>query len=73
MFGKTIHRAVCASKVGNGVFFTDLRGFPDIEGACVFVHSLDIKEEMSIAGLVVPGLFHKSNYREYLTIVYSIR
>jgi len=68
LFAKTVHRAVCSSNTKFGLFLTDLRGFPDIEGGLVY----SAGETPTPVGIVVPGIFHKNNYREYLTIGYRL-
>ena len=68
LFSKTVYKAVCSSNTKYGMFLTDLRGFPDIEGGLVFAAG----KSPTPVGIVVPGMFHKNNYREYLTICYRL-
>lgn len=113
LFSKNVNKAICSSLASHGVFATDLRGFPDIEGALIYsqrpqtckenknqsasnptsLHDSATKEFFNKSdhqhsnqpskcsccnnlpepvGFVIPGIFHKNNYREYLTIGYSL-
>lgn len=57
----------------------DFRGYPEIEGAVVFKenkmtsHFSEESNLEDLVGIVMPGMFHNSSYREYLTIMMDFK
>lgn len=71
LFGKTVHKCICSSMTDKGIFIVDFRGYPDIE--CSLILKKVGKSSEAPCGIIMPGVFHKNNYREYLTLGYSLK
>ena len=67
------------SSVYPGLYRLDFRGYPEIEGAVVFRenstggHFLESSNLDDLVGIILPGMFHNSSYREYLTIMMDFK
>ena len=73
LFGKATHKCICSSISEKGIFILDFRGYPDIECSMIFKKISQTKANETPCGIVIPGVFHKNNYREYLTFGYSLK
>ena len=80
IFAHTIHTAIVASNSPKfGVFLTDARGFPEIEGSLVtrsvetLVSDKPADNLYSVVGIVIPGVFYRNSFREYITIGTSFK
>ena len=80
IFANSIHKAIVASSAPKfGVFMTDARGFPEIEGSIVtkpvevLVSDKPAATLYSVVGIIIPGVFYRNSFREYITIGASFK